>query len=127
VYVLRLCPPDVGDIVRDWSWDWDRVAVLVVHGEVASPVDKLLAALRNRDADEISEQHPPLPIAVVLANDAKRILMGREGDLLVAVLVDGRKAILQSEHDCGGAVGEFEEVVRHVVNATSFALGRRLR
>ncbi len=106
-YVLRLCPPDVGDIVRDWSWDWDRVAVLVVHGEVGCPVDELLAALRNRDAHKISEQHPPLSIAVVLANDAKRVFVGRKCDLLIAVLVDYRKAIRQPELDCGGAVGKF--------------------
>ena len=61
----------------------------------------------------------------MLANDAKRILMGREGDPLVAFVVYGRKAILQSELDCGGAIWEFEEVVGHVVNVTSFALGRR--
>jgi hypothetical protein len=48
-----------------------------------------------------------LPIAVVLADDAKRILMGREGDLLVAVLVDYSKSVGESELDCGGAVWEF--------------------
>jgi hypothetical protein len=57
------------------------------------PRDKLLAALRNRDADKISEENPPLPIAVVLTDDAKRILMGREGDLLVAVVVDYSKSV----------------------------------
>jgi hypothetical protein len=100
VYVLRLCPPDVGDIVRDWSWDWDRVAVLVVHGEVASPIDKLLAALWNRDAHKVAKENPPLPIAVVLTDDAKRILMGREGDLLVAFVVDYSKSVGESELDC---------------------------
>jgi hypothetical protein len=74
VYVLRLCPKDIRDIFGDWSWDWDRVAVLVVHGEVGSPENKLLAALWNRDANQIAEENPPVR-AVVLTNDAKRILM----------------------------------------------------
>ena len=52
---VRLCPPNIGDIIRDWSWDWDRVAILVVHGEVGSPVNKLLRAIWNRDANEIAE------------------------------------------------------------------------
>ena len=47
--------------------------------------------------------------------------------MLVAVLVDGRKAIRQPEHDCGGAVGEFEKIVDHAVRAWSFETGSRLR
>ena len=88
-------------------------------------MNKLLAALWNRDAYEVAEEHPPVR-ALMLANDAKRVFVGREGDLLIAVLVDGRKAILQSEHDCGGAVGEFEKIISgHAVNWVNFALGRR--
>ena len=125
---VELCPPDVGDIFGDWSWDWDRVAVLVVHGEVASPVDKLLAALGDRDANQIAEENPPLPVAVVLTDDAQRVFVGRKCDLLVAFVVDYSKAIRQPELDCGGAIGEFKQIVSgHVVNVTSFALGRRLR
>jgi len=56
-----------------------RVTVLVVNGEVASPIDKLLAAFRNRDADKIAEENQPVR-AVMLTDNAKRILMGREGD-----------------------------------------------
>ena len=90
-----------------------------------SPVDKLLSTLGNRDTDEISEQHPPVR-ALMLTDDMECVFVGREGDLLVAVLVYGRKAIRQPEHDCGGAVGEFKQIVSdHVVNVTSFAFGRR--
>ena len=126
--MLRLCPKDAWDIgVEFWSGNGNLAASVIFDRPVGTPVDKLLAALGDRDADKVAEQHPPLPIAVVLTDDVKRILMGREGDLLVTVLVDGRKAIRYPEHDCGGAVGEFEEVVRHAVRDWSFALGRRLR
>ena len=112
---VELCPPDVGDIVGGWSWDFAG----------GRPVNKLLAALRNRDAYEITEENPPVR-AVVLANDAKRVFMGREGDLLVSFVVYGRKAIRQPELDCGGAVWEFQDVVSdHTVNWANFALGRR--
>ena len=79
---VELCPPDVGDIVGGWSWDFAG----------GRPENKLLAAFRNRDVDEIAEENPPVRV-IMLADDAKRVLMGCEGDLLVAVLVDGRKTV----------------------------------
>jgi hypothetical protein len=41
-----------------------------------------------------------LPIAVVLTDDAKRVFVGREGDLLVAFVVDYSKSVGESELDC---------------------------
>ena len=62
----------------------------------------------------------------MLTDDVECVFMRREGDLLVAFVVDGRKSILQSKHDCGGAVGEFQQIViGHAVNWTSLALDRR--
>ena len=83
-------------------------------------MNKLLAALRNRDADEISEQHPPVR-AVMLADDVECVFMGREGDLLIAFVVDGRKSIRQSKHDGGGAVWEFQDKVTHIVGFCCFS------
>ncbi len=91
--MLRLCPPDVGDIgVKFWSRNGDLAASVILDCPVGRPENKLLAAVWNRDADEISEQHPPVR-AVVLADDAKRVFVGRESDLLVAVLVDYSKSV----------------------------------
>jgi hypothetical protein len=76
VYVLRLCPKDIRDIgVKFWSGNGDLAASVIFDRPVASPENKLLAAFRNRDADEIAEENPPLPITIMLTDDAKRILM----------------------------------------------------
>jgi hypothetical protein len=60
-------------------------------------MDELLSAFWSRDAHEITEKHPVLPISIMFSNDAESMGMGRERRLHLAVLIYRSEAIGDAE------------------------------
>ena len=79
MYCCLLGPKNVGNVwVELRAGDLDLAASIVDDGPDGRPIDELLAAFGNRDAYEIAEENPVLPVAVMLANDAESMGVGRE-------------------------------------------------
>ena len=123
MYCCLLGPKNVGNVwVELRAGDLDLAASIVDDGPVGCPKDELLAACGNRDAHEVTEKNPVLSVAVMLANDAESMGVGRERRLHLTVLIHRSKAVGNAELLGDSFRRESQEVVDHAVSAWSLAL-----
>ena len=73
IYIrVKSCPEDAWNVrVELRAGDLYFAASVVSDSPVGCPEDELLATRGNRDAYEVTEENPVLPVAVVFANDAE--------------------------------------------------------